>query len=77
LTCPFHGFWKDLLIVLSGRAEHHFHNPYDPHIRFYSLKSLNKVLERNGFILERSLPICPYFGIPVLGRMIGVVARKR
>lgn len=30
LTCPFHGFWKDLAIVLSGKSEHHFHNPYDP-----------------------------------------------
>lgn len=77
LTCPYHGFWKDLAIVLSGKAEHHFHNPYDPHIRFYSLKALNRVLDKNGFVMDRHRPICPYFGLPALGRMVGVTAKKR
>lgn len=77
LSCPFHGFWKDLAIVLLGKAESHFHNPDDPHIRFYSVKALRTVLERNGFSLELTRPICPYLGMPFLARMVGVKAIKR
>jgi 2-polyprenyl-3-methyl-5-hydroxy-6-metoxy-1,4-benzoquinol methylase len=76
LTCPYHGFWKDLAIVLSGKAEAHYHNPDDPHIRFYSLRGLRRVLSRNGFELQETRPICPYFGVSALSRMVGVVATK-
>ena len=77
LTCPFHGLWKDLVIILAGKSEHHFHNPYDPHIRFYSLRSLKEVLTKNGFDFKLARPICPRFGVSALARMIGVKAIKR
>lgn len=49
LSCPYHGFLKDLGLVLTGRAESHYHDPYSNHIRYYSPSSLNKVLHQRGF----------------------------
>jgi 2-polyprenyl-6-hydroxyphenyl methylase/3-demethylubiquinone-9 3-methyltransferase len=77
LSCPYHGFVKDMAILLSGRFESHFHNPYEPHIRFYSLKAIRRVLDKNGFDLVKKRPICPYWGIPALARMMAFKARKK
>ena len=75
LSCPFHGFIKDFLILVSGQFEKHFHNPYDPHIRFYSLKSIKRVLTKNSFELVKKKSICPYFGLPFLSRMMAFKAK--
>jgi 2-polyprenyl-6-hydroxyphenyl methylase/3-demethylubiquinone-9 3-methyltransferase len=76
LTCPFHGFLKDLLIVLSGKHEDHFHNPYDPHIRFHSLRSLRLVLLKNSFRPTTTRAICSYLRVARLARMIAVRSIK-
>jgi len=75
LSCPFHGFIKDLLILVSGQFENHFHNPYDPHIRFYSVKSIQRVLAKNSFELIKKRAICPYLGLPPLARMMAFKAK--
>ncbi len=55
LSCPYHGPLKDLALLLTGKMDSHYHDPYSPHIRFYSPKTLRLVHEKNGFrILERS-----------------------
>ena len=55
LSCPYHGPLKDLALLLTGKMDSHYHNPYSSHIRFYSPKTLRLVHEKNGFrILERS-----------------------
>ena len=49
LTCPYHGFLKDLVMLLTGKIESHYHDPYSFHIRYYSSGSLNGVLRKHGF----------------------------
>jgi len=44
LTCPYHGFLKNVLVVMLN-FEKHF-NPVGGHIRFYSLKSLKAILRQ-------------------------------
>ncbi len=47
LTTPYHGFIKNLLIVLFD-FDRHF-NPTGPHVRFFSKNSLFVNLRKNGF----------------------------
>lgn len=75
VSCSFHGFIKDFPILVTGQFENHFHNPYDPHIRFYSLKSIQRVLTKNSFELIKKKGICPYLGLPYLSRMIALKAK--
>lgn len=51
LSCPYHGFFKDLAILLSGRMAKHYHDPYSSHIRYYSPATLRSVHEKHGFRL--------------------------
>ena len=55
LTCPYHGWLKDLTLLLVGRSESHFHDPFNQHIRHYSLKALKKrVFPRYRFVFQWS-----------------------
>jgi 2-polyprenyl-3-methyl-5-hydroxy-6-metoxy-1,4-benzoquinol methylase len=47
ISTPYHGFIKNLLII-SMNFDQHF-NPWDEHIRFYTIKSLKQQLKRNKF----------------------------
>ena len=47
LTTPFHGFLKNLLILLTGNFESHFDVEWD-HIRFFSVKSLTRIIRKNS-----------------------------
>lgn len=46
LTVPFHGLVKNVLIALFA-FEHHY-DPTYPHIRFFTRKSLSRLVERAG-----------------------------
>ena len=71
LTTPMHNRLKNLYVVLF-KFEKHF-NPEFPHYRFYSKKSLSKVLEKRGLeIIE-----VDYLGrVPAVANVIFVVAVK-
>jgi len=50
ITTPFHGFWKNLAIVLTGKSDDH----WDPladygHIKFFSKKTLGQLARECGF----------------------------
>jgi ubiquinone/menaquinone biosynthesis C-methylase UbiE len=45
LTTPYHGFVKNLIILLSGKFDSHF-DPTGPHVRFFSKKTLIDLLEK-------------------------------
>lgn len=47
LTTPYHGFWKNLIIIFFG-FDRHF-SPTGPHIRFFSKRTLFGLLKENGF----------------------------
>ena len=51
LSCPYHGFLKDLAILLAGKMDAHYHDPYSQHIRYYSRVTLRLIHERHGFHL--------------------------
>ncbi|MDO8730287.1 MAG: class I SAM-dependent methyltransferase [Candidatus Omnitrophota bacterium] len=51
LTCPYHGFLKDLTMLLTGKIEAHYRDPYSFHIRHYSFGSLEGVLRKHGFTI--------------------------
>lgn len=73
LTVPYHGLLKDIALLVSGKFEAHYHNPYHGHIRFYSRRSLKKVLTDYHFDILR------WYGIGrirYLWRSIFVVARR-
>ena len=50
LTTPYHGYLKNIIIVLLNRFDKHF-DPFwiGGHIKFFSIKSLNKLFQLSGF----------------------------
>lgn len=50
VTTPYHGYFKNLLIALSGKWDMH-HTPLweGGHIKFWSRRTLSVLLEENGF----------------------------
>tara|TARA_Y100000310_G_C20697231_1_gene826563 strand:- start:1341 stop:1913 length:573 start_codon:yes stop_codon:yes gene_type:complete len=50
VSTPYHGFVKNILTELVGFNTHF--DPEGEHLRFYSRKSLETVLEKNGFKVE-------------------------
>lgn len=72
LTTPMHNRLKNLIIALYN-FERHF-NPEFPHLRFYTLKSLQSVLEKRGFCIK----FVKYIGrIAPLANSMCVVAEKK
>jgi len=50
LTTPFHGYWKNLALALTGRMDSHFDVFHDGgHIKFFSTRTLSILLKRHGF----------------------------
>jgi 2-polyprenyl-3-methyl-5-hydroxy-6-metoxy-1,4-benzoquinol methylase len=54
ITTPYHGYFKNLLICLTGKWDSHHTALWDGgHIKFWSYRSLSKLLETNGFEVVR------------------------
>lgn len=71
LTTPMHNRLKNIIISLYN-FEMHF-DPEFPHLRFYTLKSLRRVLETRGFRIVR----VKYIGrIRPLAKSMFVIAKK-
>ena len=50
ISTPFHGYWKNLLLAVSGKLDQHFAPLWDHgHIKFWSEASLQKLLTETGF----------------------------
>lgn len=50
ITTPYHGYFKNLLICLAGKWDSHHTPLWDGgHIKFWSYRSLSKLLDANGF----------------------------
>ncbi len=51
LTTPFHGYWKNLMLAVTGRMDKHFTALWDHgHIKFWSANTLRSLLEEIGFV---------------------------
>ena len=74
ITTPYHGYWKNLALAILGRLDKHFTVLWDGgHIKFFSRKTLCKMLAEEGF-----LPI-DFIGIgraPFLWKSMLIVAIK-
>lgn len=50
VSTPYHGYWKNLALALSGRLDDHFTALWDHgHIKFWSMATLSVLLEEAGF----------------------------
>ena len=50
ITTPYHGYFKNLLIALSGKTDSHFDPLWDQgHLRFFSKKTLTTLLHEAQF----------------------------
>ena len=53
LTTPYHGYFKNLILALTGKLDNHFSVLWDGgHIKFWSKKTMTKLLEEAGFTVE-------------------------
>lgn len=75
VTTPYHGYLKNLALVLLGKWDSH-HQPLRTggHIKFWSSRTLRRLLENSGFRVEK------FVGVgraPFLWKSMVMVARKR
>lgn len=74
LSTPYHGYWKNLVLALSGNMDAHFTALWDHgHIKFWSIKTLGTLLREVGF----EQPTFQRVGrLPALAMSMIAVARK-
>ena len=50
ISTPYHGYWKNVALALSGKMDAHFTALWDHgHIKFWSPKTLESLLREAGF----------------------------
>lgn len=75
ISTPYHGYWKNLALALSGKMDAHFTALWDGgHIKFWSVKTMKLLLEEAGFVDVRFFRVGR---VPVLAKSMIVVAHKR
>lgn len=74
VSTPYHGYWKNLLLALSGKMDKHFTALWDHgHIKFWSIRTLTRLLEEHGF---RQISFRRVGRVPCLAKsMIAVASR--
>lgn len=51
VSTPYHGYWKNLALAVSGRLDNHFTALWDyGHIKFWSVRTLGQLLREAGFV---------------------------
>lgn len=64
ISTPYHGYWKNLLLAILGKWDSH-HGPmwHGGHIKFWSKKTLSKLLTNKGFTVTgfKGCGRAPYF----------------
>jgi 2-polyprenyl-3-methyl-5-hydroxy-6-metoxy-1,4-benzoquinol methylase len=74
ISTPFHGYWKNLALALTGKMDAHFTALWDHgHIKFWSVRTLGELLREAGFT---DLRFSRVGRIPPLAKSMIVVARK-
>jgi 2-polyprenyl-3-methyl-5-hydroxy-6-metoxy-1,4-benzoquinol methylase len=49
ITTPYHGYWKNLALAITGKMDQHFGVNWDGgHIKFFSVKTLSQLLVDQG-----------------------------
>lgn len=74
ISTPYHGYWKNLALALTGKLDAHFTALWDHgHIKFWSMKTIEQLLREAGFIEIR---FCRVGRIPPLAKSMIVTVRK-
>lgn len=74
ISTPYHGYWKNLALALSGKMDAHFTTLWDGgHIKFWSVKTMTALLEEAGF---RDIQVHRVGRVPALAKSMIVVASK-
>jgi len=74
ISTPYHGYWKNLALALTGRMDQHFTALWDHgHIKFWSIDSLSILLREAGF---RDITFQRVGRIPALAKSLVAIARK-
>lgn len=74
LSTPYHGYWKNLALALSGRLDAHFTALWDHgHIKFWSERTLGILLREAGFEVRRTWRLGR---VPPLAKSMLVAAQR-
>jgi 2-polyprenyl-3-methyl-5-hydroxy-6-metoxy-1,4-benzoquinol methylase len=74
VSTPYHGYWKNLAMALTGRLDHHFTALWDHgHIKFWSMVTLKQLLQEAGF---HSITFRRVGRVPVLAKSMIAIATK-
>ena len=75
ISTPYHGYWKNLALALTGKMDAHFTALWDGgHIKFWSVETMASLLKEAGF---EDIQFHRVGRIPALAKSMIVVARKR
>lgn len=75
ISTPYHGYLKNLVIALSGKFDDHVHPLNDGgHIKFWSKKTLHKLLMTAGF---ESVEFVMAGRVPLLAKSMIAIAKKK
>ncbi len=74
LSTPYHGYFKNLLLALSGKLDAHFTALWDNgHIKFWSIRTLSQLVTEAGL---KSISFTRVGRISVLAKSMILVAMK-
>lgn len=74
VSTPYHGYWKNLALALTGRMDAHFTALWDHgHIKFWSIKTLSALLLEAGF---QDISFQRVGRIPALAKSLIAIAKK-
>jgi 2-polyprenyl-3-methyl-5-hydroxy-6-metoxy-1,4-benzoquinol methylase len=74
VSTPYHGYWKNLAMALTGRLDHHFTALWDHgHIKFWSMATLKQLLQEAGF---HSIAFHRVGRVPALAKSMIAIATK-
>ena len=74
VSTPYHGYWKNLVMALTGTMDAHFTALWDHgHIKFWSMKTLTLLLQEAGF---REIAFFRVGRIPLLAKSMIAVVKK-
>jgi len=74
VSTPYHGYWKNLALALTGKFDAHFSALWDGgHIKFWSIRTLGILLKDAGF--ER-IDFVRAGRVPVLAKSMIAIAQK-
>ncbi|RCX32250.1 2-polyprenyl-6-hydroxyphenyl methylase/3-demethylubiquinone-9 3-methyltransferase [Thioalbus denitrificans] len=74
ISTPYHGYWKNLVLALTGRMDAHFTALWDHgHIKFWSVRTLGVLLKEAGF---RDIAFTRVGRVPPLAKSMIAIARK-